>query len=296
MPDEETGSWLNLKTFIILCIVVGLVVAGAAIGYIFLSTEQKGGQYSDIEVELGDSVSVNYIGLFEDGTIFDTSLVEVANNDFLYPKSLSYTEKTQYTPLTFTVGEGQMIAGFDTGVFGMTVNETRELVIQPAQGYGEPDQSLIQVKSLNEKKPVYEWGMNATDFESLYFVPAQIGTTVKSNEYGWNMTVFYVDPVTKNIQFKHEPMLNEVTSLYDEWDSVVVSIDTNANNGQGEITLQHLLTQDDAGKILSYDSGGNEFRIISVNPGDGTYTVDYNREVVGRILIFKVTLVSITPK
>lgn len=295
MPDEETGSWLNLKTFIVLCIVVGLVVAGAAIGYKFLSAEQKGGQYSGLNVELGDSVSVNYVGMFEDGTVFDTSFVEVANNDFLYPKSLSFAEKTQYTPLTFTVGQGEMIAGFDTGVLGMAVNETKELVIQPAQGYGEPDQSLILVVNLTEKKPVYEWGMNATDFESLYIVPAQIGTTVKSNEFGWNMTVFYVDPVTKNVQFKHEPMLNEVISLYDKWDSVVVSIDTSANNGQGEITLRHLLSQDDAGKILSYDSQGNEFRVISVNTGADTYTVDYNREVVGKTLIFRVTLVSLKP-
>ena len=42
-----------------------------------------------------------------------------------------------YKPLTFTVGAGQMIKGFDEGVVGMKVGEEKTLEIPPEEAYGE---------------------------------------------------------------------------------------------------------------------------------------------------------------
>lgn len=72
----------------------------------------------------GDRVKVHYTGRLDDGTVFDTS----EGND----------------PLSFTVGEGEVIPGFEQGVLGMRVGEAREIVIEPDLAYGERNEQLSQ--------------------------------------------------------------------------------------------------------------------------------------------------------
>lgn len=65
----------------------------------------------------GSTVSVNYIGKLENGTKFDSS----------YDRG---------QPIQFTLGAGQVIAGWDEGILGMKVGEKKNLVIPPEKGYG----------------------------------------------------------------------------------------------------------------------------------------------------------------
>jgi len=70
-----------------------------------------------------DKVKVHYTGRLEDGTVFDSSL--------------------EREPLEFTLGAGQMIAGFDKGVEGMVVDEEKTINIPAAEAYGELDPSRV---------------------------------------------------------------------------------------------------------------------------------------------------------
>ncbi len=90
-------------------------------------------------VAAGDTISVNYVwSLQEDGSVFDTSIQSVAEaNDM-------YNPARPYEPLSFTVGAGQMIPGFDSGVVGMQIGETKTITIAPADGYGERSDEAIQ--------------------------------------------------------------------------------------------------------------------------------------------------------
>tara|TARA_R110000824_G_scaffold304552_1_gene492379 strand:+ start:148 stop:579 length:432 start_codon:yes stop_codon:yes gene_type:complete len=77
-------------------------------------------------VENGNTVSVHYVGTFEDGTEFDSS----HNRD---------------KPLTFEVGSGQMIPGFDSALPGMSVGEKKQLTLTPDKAYGSHNPEATQV-------------------------------------------------------------------------------------------------------------------------------------------------------
>lgn len=82
-------------------------------------------------VAVGDTVAVDYVGRLENGTIFDSSLEEFAK------QVKNYTPGRTFEPLSFTVGAGQMIKGFDAGVVGMRLGEKKTLTIAPKDAYGE---------------------------------------------------------------------------------------------------------------------------------------------------------------
>ena len=66
----------------------------------------------------GSVVSVLYVGMLEDGSVFDSS--EAYNNE----------------PLVFTLGDPGLIAGFQFGVNGMREGGERVMVVPPSLGYG----------------------------------------------------------------------------------------------------------------------------------------------------------------
>ena len=81
------------------------------------------------EVEKFNIVTVNYIGLLENGTKFDSSL------------------NPGRSPFRFTVGAGQVIKGWDEGLMGMKVGGKRKLTIPPELGYGSRDNGPIPANS-----------------------------------------------------------------------------------------------------------------------------------------------------
>lgn len=74
----------------------------------------------------GDLIHMNYVGTLTDGTEFDRS-------------------KDQ--PLSFTLGSGQVIKGWDQGLLGMCVGEKRRLVIPSDLAYGSRSMGKIPADS-----------------------------------------------------------------------------------------------------------------------------------------------------
>ncbi|MGY2702644.1 MULTISPECIES: FKBP-type peptidyl-prolyl cis-trans isomerase [unclassified Nocardioides] len=93
---------------------------------------------SGAEASAGSTVSVHYVGVAHStGEEFDASY-------------------NRGEPLSFRLGVGQVISGWDQGVQGMKVGGRRQLVIPPHLGYGDrgagavikPGETLIFVVDL----------------------------------------------------------------------------------------------------------------------------------------------------
>jgi len=91
-------------------------------------------------IATGDSVTLEYTGRLDDGTVFDTSREEVAAETGLAEAQ----PDREYTPLTVEVGANQVIEGMDEGLVGLEVGETATLSIPPEKAYGEPSEEHIQ--------------------------------------------------------------------------------------------------------------------------------------------------------
>jgi peptidylprolyl isomerase len=96
----------------------------------------------ELKVQKGDIVSVHYIGKFQAGKIFDTSMRKVAENAGMLNPS------RDYKPLQVQAGAGQVIKGFDEALIGMKVNEEKTVTIPPALAYGEKGKHPLAGKTL----------------------------------------------------------------------------------------------------------------------------------------------------
>ncbi|MGF3554769.1 MAG: FKBP-type peptidyl-prolyl cis-trans isomerase [Thermoplasmatota archaeon] len=71
-----------------------------------------------VMVKKGDKIKVEYEGMLEDGTVFDSSA-------------------SKGCPLEFEVGAGLLLKKFEEAVIGMNIGEEKEITLSPKEAYGE---------------------------------------------------------------------------------------------------------------------------------------------------------------
>ncbi len=95
------------------------------LGVILLGVMLATGCSGMVKAKNGDTVKVHYTGTLEDGTVFDTSV--------------------EREPLEFTLGQGQLIPGFEQAVIGMKIGDLKTINIPADQAYGPHRDDLILV-------------------------------------------------------------------------------------------------------------------------------------------------------
>jgi FKBP-type peptidyl-prolyl cis-trans isomerase 2 len=265
-------------------------------------------------VKKGDTISINYTGRLEDGTVFDTSIESVAK--------VYNILKPEFAPLQFNVGEPGVIEGLNDGVIGMKVGETKTLIIKPEKAYGLPKPEMITAYDIIENVSAKEntfpkvFNLSLKEFEGTYGTDhnksdtvvypgtninltvqnissnvslsydLKVGFQIFSQSAPWNMTVVKIDD--KNVTIKPGVKKNDVIQIQLDqfqktpWNSTVIGVTYD------NITLRHNAIPET--KVQSMY--GN--MIVRFN--ETKLTIDQNHELAGKTLIFNVTLVSIDIK
>ena len=91
-----------------------------------------------MKVQNGNNVSVHYRGTLNDGTEFDNS-------------------KIRGQALSFQVGSGRMLPGFDRAVVGMTVGQTKSVDIKADDAYGQRIPDAVQTVPKTAFPPDFEF-------------------------------------------------------------------------------------------------------------------------------------------
>lgn len=94
----------------------------------------------------GDSVTVEYTGRLDDGTVFDTSLESVAKEEGLDDPQAN----REYAPLTFEMGAGRVIQGLEDGLRGKSEGDTPTLTIPPEEAYGDWSEENVKEYAVDE--------------------------------------------------------------------------------------------------------------------------------------------------
>lgn len=273
----------------VVLLVLAVVIAGV-LGVYYAYFTPKAGPPT-LHVQQGDKIEVDYIGTFENsGRVFDTSNASVAKDNATYPKAFSFSWRSSWTRLSFTVGDHSVVTGFDEGVRGLPLGGADTIVVPQEAGYGPADPAEVFTHKLLESVPV-KTVYNETSFFAYFKTNPVSGSMITDPVWNWLDSVAVANNV---ITVTASPGLGQTIRPYNAWTATVDSIDSFADNGTGVILVRHDLTPDMVDAVGGTLSGTQTFYLADVNMAAGTYTLSFNREVVGRTLLFQVTITSIT--
>ncbi len=313
MESPNQGQRTRDPTKIIQAVLIAAIVLSAAVViYVVYSSQQESESEENAEVAAGDSVTLNYIGRLSDGRVFDTSFLDVATDDAVYPKSLSFGLRAEdsYEPFEMTAGNygaGGTIKGFALGVIGMRVNETRIVEVTPEEGY-QIYPSLMETKNLVEQIDATET-LTADQFESRFGLEGTFLLVVPHYFWGWDVQV--TDNSSGIVTFKYMPTVGSRYYPYGNpalaenpqgWPVLVEAYDPTGLGGNGSVTIRHEIQADDVYYIEGTDIDRKTFYLWSFNSTNSTFvihksdsSIGYNAELSGRALYFEITIVSVDP-
>ncbi len=277
-------------------IVIAIIIVAAVAVYWFVTRKPE--EHFEKVVENGDTISVNYIGQLNDsGLVFDTSLMDVAIDNTTYRKDATFEFRSSYQPLNFTVGSGQMIEGFDNGVLGMKVGDTKKVTVHPWEGYGNWSWDNVKNISVEENISKSET-ISKSEFESRTGELARNDTIF--THWVWNWRAKITEIKGDNITIEHLPQWNESdwttyqSTKYD-WNSTVTFINETVIKVRHKPVEGMNVSVLGGERVITLTNGRtNSGKVMNVT--NETIVVDLNHKLAGKILDFEITVLSIEAK
>ena len=292
------------KTKIMIAI-VSIIIIIAVIAAVYLVLAGSNSVPTGTTARYGDTVSVLYAGKFENGTVFDTNREDVAQAAGL--------QRTTFDLLEFTIGQQQLIPGFEAAMLGMRIGEKKTVTLEPSQAYGEYDSTMVfnvpRVQQLNKTVTINKTFTLSNSTFSLVFNKAPVLNDIVTEQ---QEKINYKVTSIKNgtITIESVVKVGDNIVLYGTyWNSTVISVGTknvtlrqNPVDGQtfpttiGEAVVtvtgeKILITQNtEVGKVIRTTT--RDYIVKGIN--NENITLDGNHALAGKRLIFDIELVNIT--
>jgi FKBP-type peptidyl-prolyl cis-trans isomerase 2 len=194
-------------------------------------------------VSQGDTVYVNYTGFLLNGSVFDTTIEDIATS-FSIEKSKDFQGRANYDPAPFHAGRNELVRGFEKNFAGMRKGETKSFFVPEEEAY-----SVYEDVTLNITDTVpmtEEW--TSTEFARAFRQDPAMWMTVTHRKWGWTATVVAIaDDDAQMVTLQLDVAPGDNTTAYG-WESIVQSVDSSANGGKGEIVIVHHPTNIAEGK------------------------------------------------
>ncbi|MFB6173451.1 MAG: peptidylprolyl isomerase [Halobacteriales archaeon] len=138
-------------------------------------------------IAAGDTVTLEYTGRLDDGTVFDTTHESVAAEAGMAEAQ----PDREYAPLTVEVGSGRIIDGLEEALLGMEEGATDTVMLPPEEAYGEWSEE------------------NVREYDAEAFAEMVGGRTPEAGDYieteeGGVAEITHVDEATVRVDFNHE--------------------------------------------------------------------------------------------
>lgn len=223
-------------------------------------------------VEEGSLVSADYTLYLEDGTVYSTSVESIGVAAGL--------GEADYTPLNFTVGNGELIAGFEEELLGLREGSKKKFTLTPDRAYGyRSDESL---REFNRDINLTRYSnISIESYEKAFKNVPKIGEKVKLPGLGWNFEVVSVssDQVMLGTLFNQGDLINLPLV---NWESEILGMDDE---------LVFVRQNPSVGNFISTPTNPKFAVVIDV--GDDTFIADANNPLAGKTITFEVEVISV---
>ncbi|MCL2032116.1 MAG: FKBP-type peptidyl-prolyl cis-trans isomerase [Methanomassiliicoccaceae archaeon] len=306
MADEEFKVKKERDPIMTVCFVVFMltvcVITGATVYNNYLKADDS------IAVS-GSAVSVNYIGTYYDYygegnyAVFDTSRWNVTNNDDI-TKGNDFTPNPEsaHRPLSFTIGDGSLLSGFNNAVIGHKIGEKIRVMIPAGEGYNAASTDATMSTATVITIPSTEV-LTLTQFSAIYGHELKGYEDIEKSAYGWPASASY-NSANNTVTMRYMPQTGTTYTMTDS-DFGTVSLNVTAVSGTtisyryvvSDYTTVSTQGSDKEIQMIMLDFGTEKWYIVSVTDhGTGTadsFTYRTTGERYNQDLYFEIEIVTI---
>ena len=239
------------------------------------------------DIRTKNIVDIDYIGFEDDGTIFDTSIADIGQNTNMLKSKEWKGHGDTYTPLKVTVDSGGVIKGFNEGIKGLEVGQSRTIFVPPEDGYAKMLNATINKTQTVQMIQHMSWNEFTTTFGET---PAE-NKVVKDPFWNWSVQVLDLQGTNVTVMINPQSLMNKTVHPYGGLESKIIGIDSKANGGNGTITIQNKYL---AGENVTYEAKTGKV----IKETDTMIILNYNNNndpLAHKNLWFAITLTKIEP-